>query len=143
MRGYWGKPEETEAVFADGWFRSGDAARVDEDGYAYIVDRIKDVIISGGENIYPAEVENVILDHPDVLECAVIGVPDDTWGEVGHAVIVPRPGADVDPGEVLDGLTGKLARYKIPKSAVLAAEIPRNAAGKILRARLREEHGTS
>jgi fatty-acyl-CoA synthase len=141
MRGYWGRPDDTAAVLAGGWFRSGDAARVDEDGYAYIVDRIKDVIISGGENVYPAEVENAILADPDVLDCAVIGVPDDTWGEVGRAVIVPRPGADVDPGRVLGALAGRLARYKIPKSAVLAGAIPRNAAGKILKARLREEHG--
>ncbi|XRQ14600.1 acyl-CoA synthetase [Actinomadura welshii] len=141
MSGYWGRPDDTAAAFAGGWFRSGDAARVDEDGYAYIVDRIKDVIISGGENVYPAEVENAILADPDVAECAVFGVPDGTWGEVGRAVIVPRPGADVDPAEVLAALAGRLARYKIPKSAVLAAEIPRNAAGKILKARLREEHG--
>lgn len=141
MRGYWGRPGDTAAVLGDGWLRSGDAARVDEDGYAYIVDRIKDVIISGGENVYPAEVENAILADPDVLECAVIGVPDDTWGEVGRAVIVLRPGADVRPEKVLAGLSGRLARYKIPKSAVPAAEIPRNAAGKILKARLRERYG--
>ncbi|HLV74599.1 fatty-acyl-CoA synthase [Actinomadura hallensis] len=141
MSGYWGRPGDTAAAFSDGWFRSGDMARVDEDGYAYIVDRAKDVIISGGENVYPAEVENAILAHPGVLECAVIGVPDDTWGEVGRAVIVPRPGAEVDPGEVLGGLAGRLAGYKIPKSAVVAAGIPRNAAGKILRNRVREEHG--
>ncbi|TDC76785.1 long-chain fatty acid--CoA ligase [Actinomadura sp. 7K507] len=141
MRGYWGRPGDTAEVLDGGWFRSGDAARVDEDGYAFIVDRIKDMIISGGENVYPAEVENAILADPDVLECAVIGVPDDTWGEAGRAVIVPRPGADVDPGKVLDALAGRLARYKIPKSAVLAAEIPRNAAGKILKTRVREEHG--
>ncbi|MEO3824144.1 long-chain fatty acid--CoA ligase [Actinomadura sp. B10D3] len=141
MTGYWGKPDATAAVFTDGWFRSGDAARLDEDGYAFIVDRIKDVIISGGENVYPAEVENAILADPDVLECAVIGVPDERWGEVGRAVIVPRPGADVSPEKVLASLTGRLARYKIPKSAVLAEEIPRNAAGKILKTRVREEYG--
>jgi fatty-acyl-CoA synthase len=141
MRGYWGRPGDTAAVLGDGWFRSGDAARLDEDGYAYIVDRIKDVIISGGENVYPAEVENAILADPDVLECAVIGVPDATWGEVGRAILVPRPGAGVSPEKVLASLAGRLARYKIPKSAVLAEEIPRNAAGKILKDRLREEHG--
>ncbi|URM92928.1 long-chain fatty acid--CoA ligase [Actinomadura madurae] len=141
MTGYWGKPDATAAVFTDGWFRSGDAARLDEDGYAFIVDRIKDVIISGGENVYPAEVEKAILADPDILECAVIGVPDDRWGEVGRAVLVPRPGADVGPEKVLASLADRLARYKIPKSAVLAAEIPRNAAGKILKTRLREEYG--
>ncbi|MFA1543122.1 acyl-CoA synthetase [Actinomadura monticuli] len=142
MRGYWGRPDDTAAAFSDGWFRSGDAARLDGDGYAFIVDRIKDMIVSGGENVYPAEVEHAILAaSPDVVECAVIGVPDDTWGEVGRAVVVPRPGADLDPEKVLAALSGRLARYKIPKSAVLAAEIPRNAAGKILKARLREEYG--
>lgn len=142
MRGYWGRPDDTAAVFSDGWFRSGDAARLDGDGYAFIVDRIKDVIISGGENVYPAEVEHAILAAaPDVVECAVFGVPDAAWGEVGRAVLVARPGADVDPEKVLAALSGRLARYKIPKSAALAAEIPRNAAGKILKARLREEYG--
>ncbi|MFB4311466.1 long-chain fatty acid--CoA ligase [Actinomadura sp. GTD37] len=142
MRGYWGRPADTAAVLSDGWLRSGDAARLDEDGYAFIVDRIKDVIISGGENVYPAEVEHAILAAaPGVAECAVIGVPDDTWGEVGRAVVVPCPGAQVEPAEVLAALSGRLARYKIPKSAVLAAEIPRNAAGKILKVRLREEYG--
>ena len=144
MRGYWGLPEATAAVFTDGWFRSGDAARLDEDGYAFIVDRIKDMIISGGENVYPAEVEHAVLAAaPDVAECAVIGVPDGAWGEVGRAVLVPRPGAEVDPAEVLAALSGRLARYKIPKSAVLAAELPRNAAGKILKSRLREEYGVT
>ncbi|MFD0689342.1 acyl-CoA synthetase [Actinomadura fibrosa] len=141
MRGYWGRPEETAAAFTDGWFRTGDAARVDADGYAYIVDRIKDVIITGGENVYPAEVEDAILADPDVLECAVIGVPDDAWGEVGRAVVVARPGSGLAPERVLAGLSGRLARYKIPKSAVLAPAIPRNAAGKILKARLRDDYG--
>ncbi|WP_255205562.1 long-chain fatty acid--CoA ligase [Actinomadura sp. BRA 177] len=142
MRGYWGRPGDTAAVLGDGWFRSGDAARLDADGYAFIVDRIKDMIVSGGENVYPAEVEHAILAAaPDVVECAVIGVPDGTWGEVGRAVLVPRDGADVDPEKVLAALSGRLARYKIPKSAVLAAEIPRNAAGKILKGRIREEYG--
>ncbi|MCQ0012512.1 AMP-binding enzyme [Actinomadura madurae] len=91
--------------------------------------------------MYPAEVEKAILADPDILECAVIGVPDYRWGEVGRAVLVPRPGADVGPEKVLASLADRLARYKIPKSAVLAAEIPRNAAGKILKTRLREEYG--
>ncbi|RSN67113.1 acyl-CoA synthetase [Actinomadura sp. WAC 06369] len=141
MRGYWGRPDATAAAFTDGWFRSGDAARLDEDGYAYIVDRIKDVIISGGENVYPAEVEHAILADPDVLECAVIGVPDETWGEVGRAVFVPRPGSGLTGDAVLARLDGRLARYKVPKSAVAAAELPRNASGKILKGRLREEYG--
>ncbi|PIM65820.1 p-hydroxycinnamoyl-CoA synthetase, partial [Streptomyces sp. JV178] len=122
MPGYWGLPEETAAVFADGWFRSGDAARVDEDGYVFIVDRIKDMIISGGENIYPAEIEDQLLAHPDIVECAVIGVPDDKWGEVPRAVVVPREGAALGADEVLASLTGRLAKYKITTSVVIAPE---------------------
>ncbi|MGW2650215.1 o-succinylbenzoate--CoA ligase [Streptomyces sp. NPDC001393] len=142
MPGYWGLPEETEAVFADGWFRSGDAARVDEDGYVYIVDRIKDMIISGGENIYPAEIEDILLAHPAIAECAVIGVPDDKWGEVPRAVVVPAPGAELDPDEVLASLTGRLAKYKIPKSVVVTGELPRTASGKLLKSRVRNRYGT-
>jgi fatty-acyl-CoA synthase len=142
MAGYWGLPEETEAAFADGWFRSGDAARVDEDGYVHIVDRIKDMIISGGENVYPAEIEDLLLAHPGIAECAVIGVPDDKWGEVPRAVVVPAPGADLDPDEVLASLTGRLAKYKIPKSVVVTDELPRTATGKLLKSRVRHRYGT-
>ncbi|MGW5695454.1 AMP-binding enzyme, partial [Streptomyces asiaticus] len=142
MSGYWGLPEETEAAFAGGWFRSGDAARVDEDGYVYIVDRIKDMIISGGENVYPAEIEDLLLAHPDIAECAVIGVPDDTWGEVPRAVVVPAAGAELDPEQVLASLSGRLAKYKIPKSVVVADELPRTASGKLLKSRVRDRYGT-
>ncbi|MGR6973963.1 o-succinylbenzoate--CoA ligase [Streptomyces cynarae] len=142
MPGYWGLPEETAAVFADGWFRSGDAARVDEDGYVYIVDRIKDMIISGGENIYPAEIEDQLLAHPDIVECAVIGVPDEKWGEVPRAVVVPREGATLDPDEVIASLSGRLAKYKIPKSVVVADALPRTASGKLLKSRVRSRYGT-
>ncbi|WP_330281679.1 acyl-CoA synthetase [Streptomyces sp. NBC_00588] len=141
MPGYWGLPEETAAVLADGWFRSGDAARVDEDGYVHIVDRIKDMIISGGENIYPAEIEDLLLAHPDIVECAVIGVPDDKWGEVPRAVVVPREGVPLDPDEVLASLSGRLAKYKIPKSLVLADALPRTASGKLLKSRVRQHYG--
>ncbi|MDT0566978.1 o-succinylbenzoate--CoA ligase [Streptomyces sp. DSM 3412] len=143
MPGYWGLPEETAAVFADGWFRSGDAARIDEDGYVFIVDRIKDMIISGGENIYPAEIEDQLLAHPDIVECAVIGVPDDKWGEVPRAVVVPREGCALDADEVLASLAGRLAKYKIPKSVVIADELPRTASGKLLKARVRKRYGTN
>jgi fatty-acyl-CoA synthase len=143
MPGYWGLPEETAAVFADGWFRSGDAARVDEDGYVYIVDRIKDMIISGGENIYPAEIEDQLLAHPDIVECAVIGVADDKWGEVPRAVVVPREDATLDPDEVLASLAGRLAKYKIPKSLVIADALPRTASGKLLKSRVRSRYGTN
>jgi fatty-acyl-CoA synthase len=143
MPGYWGLPDETAAVFADGWFRSGDAARVDEDGYVFIVDRIKDMIISGGENIYPAEIEDLLLGHPDIVECAVIGVADDKWGEVPRAVVVPREGVQLDPDEVLASLAGHLAKYKIPKSVVVVDELPRTASGKLLKARVRTRYGTT
>jgi len=143
MSGYWGLPEETAASFADGWFRTGDAARVDEDGYVYIVDRIKDMIISGGENIYPAEIEDRLLAHPDIVECAVIGVPDEKWGEVPRAVVVPREGATIDADEILASLAGQLAKYKIPKSVVLADELPRTASGKLLKSRVRKRYGTN
>ncbi|MFC5745556.1 acyl-CoA synthetase [Actinomadura rugatobispora] len=142
FRGYWGLPEESAAAFTDGWFRSGDAARVDEDGYAYIVDRIKDMIISGGENIYPAEVEHAVLAHPDVLECAVIGVPDDKWGEVGRAVVVARDGSGLTAEDVLAALAGRLAPYKIPKSVVFTGALPRNGAGKLLKQPLRADFGS-
>ena len=143
MPGYWGLPEETAASFADGWFRSGDAARVDEDGYVFIVDRIKDMIISGGENIYPAEIEDLLLGHPDIAECAVIGVQDDKWGEVPRAVVVPREGATPDPDEVLASLAGRLAKYKIPKSVVIADGLPRTASGKLLKSRVRKRFGSN
>ncbi|MFG2574888.1 long-chain fatty acid--CoA ligase [Streptomyces sp. NPDC048481] len=141
MPGYWGLPEETAASFVDGWFRSGDAARVDEDGYVHIVDRIKDMIISGGENIYPAEIEDLLLTHPDIAECAVIGVADDRWGEVPRAVVVPREGASLDPDAVLASLAGRLAKYKIPKSVVVADSLPRTASGKLLKSRVRSRYG--
>ncbi|MEU9891923.1 long-chain fatty acid--CoA ligase [Streptomyces phaeochromogenes] len=143
MPGYWGLPDETAAVFHDGWFRSGDAARIDEDGYVTIVDRLKDMIISGGENIYPAEIEDQLLAHPDIVECAVIGVPDEKWGEVPRAVVVPREDVALDPDEVLASLAGRLAKYKIPKSVVLADELPRTASGKLLKSRVRKRYGTN
>ncbi|MGW3355043.1 acyl-CoA synthetase [Streptomyces bungoensis] len=141
MAGYWGLPEETAACFTDGWFRSGDAARVDEDGYVYVVDRIKDLIISGGENVYPAEIEDLLLAHPGIAECAVIGVPDDTWGEVPRAVVVPHEGVPLDPDEVLASLAGRLAKYKIPKSVVITDGLPRTASGKLLKSRVRGRYG--
>ncbi|WP_030606284.1 o-succinylbenzoate--CoA ligase [Streptomyces sclerotialus] len=141
MSGYWGLPEESAAVFADGWFRTGDAARVDADGYVTVVDRLKDMIISGGENVYPAEVESALLAHPGIAECAVIGVPDERWGEVPRAVVVPRDGCALDPAEVLASLAGRLAKYKIPKSVVVADELPRTASGKLLKPRVRALYG--
>lgn len=139
MRGYWGRPEETAQVLADGWFRSGDVATVDHEGYVQIVDRVKDVIISGGENVYPAEVELALSAHPDVAECAVIGVPDDKWGEVGKAIVVPTSDEHADEAELLAYLRERLAGYKVPKSVTFTTELPRSATGKVLRKALREE----
>lgn len=137
--GYWGLPAETAAAVRDGWFHSGDAARVDADGYVTIADRIKDMYISGGENVYPAEVEDALLALPGVAECAVVGVPDERWGEVGRAFVVPAPGVALDPRDLLAALRGRLATYKIPRSAVLLADLPRTASGKVLKHRLRTD----
>ncbi|MFC5665235.1 long-chain fatty acid--CoA ligase [Kitasatospora misakiensis] len=140
--GYWGHPEESADAFRDGhWFRSGDIAAVDAEGYIRLVDRLKDMFISGGENVYPAEVENALLEHPAVAECAVFGVPDEKWGEVGRAVVVLRPGAEVVVEELTAHLDGRLARYKIPRSVLLADALPRSGAGKLLKGPLRATYG--
>jgi fatty-acyl-CoA synthase len=142
--GYWRNEQATRDAFtSDGWLRSGDLAVVDGDGYLRVVDRLKDMFISGGENVYPAEVEQAIHAHPDVAECAVIGVPDADWGEVGRAVVVARAGTQLDEQTLLAHLNGRLARYKIPKSVVLVDELPHNASGKLLKSRLRSEFGAS
>jgi acyl-CoA synthetase (AMP-forming)/AMP-acid ligase II len=141
MNGYWHKPEETAQVMrADGWLRTGDAAIIDSDGYVYIRDRIKDMIISGGENIYPAEVERVLAEHSAVAEVAVIGVPDDTWGEAVKAVAVPAPGAEPDPAELIAFCRDRLAHYKCPTSVDFLDALPRNPTGKILKRQLREPY---
>ncbi|MDY7102566.1 MAG: long-chain fatty acid--CoA ligase [Actinomycetota bacterium] len=141
MAGYWGLPDATAAAIDDGWFRSGDVATVDDDGFVTIVDRIKDMYISGGENVYPAEVEDALHAHPAVADCAVIGVADDRWGEAGRAVVVLRPGHDGDEAALLAHLDGRLARYKIPRSVHFVDEIPRSGAGKILKELVRRDHG--
>ncbi|RAY16111.1 p-hydroxycinnamoyl-CoA synthetase [Actinomadura craniellae] len=138
MKGYWKRPDATREVFAEGaWFRSGDAAYLDDEGFFYIYDRIKDMIISGGENIYPAEVERALAGDPAVAECAVIGVPDETWGEVGKAFVVPREGIALEPGRLLESLAGKLAKYKIPKYVEVVDALPRGGSGKVLKQHLR------
>ncbi|MYX45940.1 long-chain-fatty-acid--CoA ligase [Streptomyces sp. SID89] len=139
MTGYWGLPRQTADAFTPdgGWLRTGDVARLDEDGYAYVVDRVKDMYISGGENVYPAEVEDALLGHPAVAECAVVGVPDPRWGEVGRAVVVLRPGARADEAGLLAHLHGRLAKYKIPKSVVLVETLPRTASGKLAKPAIR------
>jgi fatty-acyl-CoA synthase len=137
--GYWRNEEATRAAFAeDGWLRSGDVARRDADGYYSIVDRIKDMYISGGENVYPAEVENVLAGHPDILEASVIGIPDETWGEVGRAFLMPRPGVTVDIPALKVWCRERLAAYKVPKSFEVVEEFPRTAAGKVQKHVLRK-----
>ena len=138
MLGYWNLPDATKKTMTgDGWVHTGDAGYVDEDGYLYIHDRVKDMIISGGENVYPAEVESAIYGHPDVLEVAVIGVPDERWGEAVKAVCVPKPGATIDPDSVISWAREKIAGFKVPKSIDVIEALPRNASGKILRKDLR------
>ena len=141
--GYWERPEANEESFTDGWLHTGDAARMDEDGYVYIVDRWKDMYISGGENVYPAEVEQVLFRHDNVMDVAVIGVPDERWGEVGLAIVVPRDRDTFDPDRLLEFCKGQLARYKIPKKVATIGELPRNAAGKVLKRELREDFAES
>lgn len=141
MIGYWKLPEATaKTLTEDGWIRTGDACYIDEDGYLFIHDRMKDMIISGGENVYPAEVESAIYGHPAVLEVAVIGVPDATWGEAVKAVCVPKPGTTIDPADVIAWARARIAPYKVPKSVDVIPMLPRNASGKILRKDLREPY---
>lgn len=138
MAGYWNKPAETAAACsADGWLRTGDAGYLDAEGYLFLTDRVKDMIVSGGENIYPAEVENVLADHPGIAEVAVIGVPDERFGEVPHAVVVPRAGHQVSAQEVVDWARGRLAGFKRPRGVTVVAALPRNPSGKILKRELR------
>jgi len=143
--GYWGRPEASAAAFAPGgWLRSGDLARRDADGYYYIVGRLKEMFISGGENVYPAEVENVLDEHPDVLEAAVIGVPDARWGEVGRAYVLPRPGRPApDPAELTAFLRARLAAYKVPRHFVFVTDFPRTATGKVQKQRLAAQEPTA
>jgi long-chain acyl-CoA synthetase len=141
MSGYWKRPEATaEAIVADGWLRTGDIGRIDADGYVFVLDRAKDTIVSGGENIYPAEVENAIFGHPDVADVAVIGVPSERWGEEVMAVIVPRAGTAPDLESVARWARARIAAFKVPKRISLVAELPRNAGQKVLRRVLREPY---
>ncbi|MCU1455173.1 MAG: putative fatty-acid--CoA ligase [Acidimicrobiales bacterium] len=138
MLGYWRKPDETAAVLTEaGWLKTGDAGYVDDDGYLYIHDRVKDMIISGGENVYPAEVENVLMSHPEVAAVAVIGVPSERWGETVKAVVVAVPNADPDPSEIIALAREQLAHYKCPTSVDFVDALPLNAAGKVLKRELR------
>lgn len=140
-QGYWNQPDATEAAFTNGWFRTGDSARIDEDGYLFVVDRKKDMFISGGENVYPAEVEAAIAELPEVAEVAVIGIADERWGEVGRAYVVPASGCEVSIEMIADHCAGRLAKYKIPKSVKCTDALPRTASGKIQKHLLRAQAG--
>ena len=131
MSGYWNAPQATAAVLNDGWFRTGDVGHFDEEGYLYVDGRSKDMIISGGENIYPAEIENLLIESPDIAEASVIGRPDERWGEIVVAVVVPRPDHTLSGEQVLKLLEGRIARFKHPKEVVVVKALPKTALGKI------------
>jgi acyl-CoA synthetase (AMP-forming)/AMP-acid ligase II len=140
MLGYWNKPEETAAAVRDGWMHTGDGGYMDERGYVYVVDRLKDMIVSGGENVYSAEVENAVAAHPNVAACAVIGVPDQEWGERVHAVIVCVPGTTVAAEEIREHTKTLIAGYKAPRSIEVVDTLPVSGAGKILKRELRKQY---
>ena len=138
MTGYLNRPEETRAAFRGNWFLSGDLGRIDENGYLYIVDRLKDIIITGGENVYPREIEEALYTLPQVKECSVLGVPDREWGERVIAMIVPTPGSTLRPVELKDALKRVLSAYKIPKEFHMVDELPKSNAGKVLKRLIKE-----
>lgn len=140
MLGYWKKPEATAEALRGGWMHTGDLGYLDSDGYVYLVDRLKDMIVSGGENVYSAEVEQVLNLHPEVSACAVIGVPDPEWGERVHAVVVPVPGAELTGEDIREFCARSIARYKAPRTVDFADDLPRSAVGKILKRTLRERY---
>ncbi|RFU21192.1 acyl-CoA synthetase [Geodermatophilus marinus] len=140
MLGYWHRPEQTAEALRGGWMHTGDAGWMDDEGYVYLTDRIKDMIISGGENVYSVEVESVLAQHPSVATCAVIGVPDETWGERVHAVVVPVPGATPTLQELHDFCTERIAGYKVPRSVEVVDGLPLSAAGKVLKRELRRPY---
>ena len=140
MKGYWKRDEATADAIKDGWFRTGDAGYFDDEGFLYIHDRVKDMIVSGGENVYPAEVENGLFGHPDIADVAVIGVPDEKWGECVKAIIVAKPGTTPNEADIIAYAKTRIAGYKCPKSVDVVEALPRNASGKVLRRQLREPY---
>ncbi|MBU3750470.1 MAG: long-chain fatty acid--CoA ligase, partial [Mycobacterium sp.] len=141
MQGYHNKPEATaEVITADGWFRTGDIGRVDDGGFVFVEDRLKDMIISGGENIYSVEVERALTDHPAVMDAAVFGVPDEKWGESVKAVVELYDGKQASPEELIAWCREKLAGYKCPRSVDIMDELPRNPTGKLLKKDLRKPY---
>jgi acyl-CoA synthetase (AMP-forming)/AMP-acid ligase II len=143
FKGYWKRPAATAEVLKDGWYATGDMGYLDPGGYLFLVDRKKDMIISGGENIYPAEVESAISAHPDVVRAAVIGVPSEKWGEAVKAVVILRPGSALSAAALVAYLRPRIAGYKLPKSVDFVAELPLTAVGKIAKQSLRERYWTA
>jgi fatty-acyl-CoA synthase len=139
MKGYWNRPEETERAFKNGWFLTGDVAVIDQEGYINIVDRKKDIVISGGENISSLHVEDVLYAHPDVLEAAVIGVPDPTWGEIVHAIVVPKPGQTLAISDLETFCRQQLGGFEVPRSWEISGELPKTGTGKIMKHVLRQQ----
>ena len=138
MMGYWERPEETARAVVDGWMHTGDGGYMDEDGFVYIVDRMKDMIVTGGENVYSAEVENALAQYPAVAQCAVIGIPSERWGEQVHAVVVLKGGASATAEELLEFSKTLIAGYKCPRSVdITSAPLPLSGAGKVLKRELR------
>jgi fatty-acyl-CoA synthase len=140
MTEYWQDPVRTEETMRGGWLHTGDLARIDEDGYFYLVDRAKDMFISGGENVYPAEIERVLRKHQAVEDIAVVGFPDETWGEVGYAFVIPKTGTDLKSEDLISFCEGQLARYKWPKKILFARDFPRTALGKVRKTELRKQY---
>jgi acyl-CoA synthetase (AMP-forming)/AMP-acid ligase II len=140
MRGYHNLPAATAETLRDGWLHTGDAGVMDGEGYLYLQDRVKDMIVSGGENIYPREIEEVLCLHPAVLDAAVIGVPDERWGETVKAVVVLRDGKDTTAEEIIAFCRSRLGGFKLPRSVDFMAALPRNATGKVLKRELRERY---
>jgi acyl-CoA synthetase (AMP-forming)/AMP-acid ligase II len=140
MKGYYNRPDATVDAVKDGWLYTGDAGFFDDEGYLFIHDRVKDMIVTGGENVYPAEVENAVFGHGDVADVAVVGVPDDKWGEAVKAIVVLKPGANADEAGIIAWAKARIAGYKVPKSVDFIGELPRNPSGKILRRELREPY---
>jgi acyl-CoA synthetase (AMP-forming)/AMP-acid ligase II len=140
MKGYWNLPEATAKAIREGWFHTGDAGYLDAESFLYIYDRVKDMIVSGGENIYPAEVESALFGHPAVADVAVIGVPDERWGEAVKAIVVRKPGMRLDAEELLRFARLRIAGYKLPRSVDFVEALPRNPSGKILKRELRRPY---
>ena len=139
MLGYANRPDQTTEAIVDGWYRTGDGGRLDAEGYLYLTDRIKDMIVTGGENVYPVEVEAVLREHPAVADCAVYGLPDAHWGERVCAAIELRPGASFEAGSIIEFIKSQIAGYKAPRQVDRVDALPRTASGKIQRARLRQD----